>query len=324
MKRRLLGAAVAVSVAALVATPAASQEAYPSKLVRLIVPFPAAGPLDVMARLYAQRLGERWGKPVIVENRAGATGTIGTDAVAKAAPDGYTLLFTVDLPIVMAPTLMKPPYDPKADLLPVAAMSETMNMLVAHPTTGLNTLPELVAAAKARPGSLTFASAGNASPGHLCVEMVKSSAGIDLTHVPYKGAAPAMVAALAGEVSMFCGPLMTGLPHVRSGKLKALGVTGTQRSPLAPEIAPLSATFSGLAFVNWYAVFAPRGTPPAVVTVVREALRKTYDDPGVTERLSAVGMDPVWLEGAQVSAAIDRDLARWSAVVKAANIKPGP
>jgi tripartite-type tricarboxylate transporter receptor subunit TctC len=319
MNRRPL-VVIAAALAAL-ASASVAQDAYPSKPVRFVVPFPAAGPADVLARLYAQKLGERWGKPVIVENRVGATGTIGADAVAKAAPDGYTVLFTVDLPIVMAPTLIKPPYDPRIDLIPVAGIGETMNMLVAHPSTRINTIADLIAAAKARPGSLTFASAGNASPGHLCGEMVKSAAGIDLTHVPYKGAAPAMTAALSGEVSVFCGPLAQGLPHVRSGKLKALGVTGEKPSPLAPEIAPLSASFPGLVFANWYAVFTPRGTPPAVIAFLRDELRKTYDDPDVGRRLSSAGIDPAWMEGSQIRAAVDRDLAKWSSVVRAAKIK---
>jgi tripartite-type tricarboxylate transporter receptor subunit TctC len=320
MNHRLL-AVVAAAFAAIASVPVAAQDAYPSKPVRFVVPFPASGPADVVARLYAQKLGERWGKPVIVENRVGATGTIGADAVAKAAPDGYTVLFTVDLPIVMAPTLIKPPYDPKTDLVPVAAMGESVNMLVAHPSTGIGSTADLISAAKARPGALTFASAGNASPGHLCGEMVKSAAGIDLTHVPYKGAAPAMTAALSGEVSVFCGPLAQGLPHVRSGRLKALGVTGEKPSLLAPEIAPLSASFPGLAFANWYAVFTPRGTPPAVIAFLRDEMRRTYDDPEVGRRLSAAGIDPVWMEGSQVRAAIDRDLAKWSSVVRAAKIK---
>jgi tripartite-type tricarboxylate transporter receptor subunit TctC len=313
-------AAIATAVLALTA-PAVAQDAYPAKPVRFIVPFPATGPLDVMARLYAQKLGERWGKNVIAENRPGATGTIGADAVAKAAPDGYTLLFTVDLPIVMAPALMKPPYDSKTDLVPIAAVGETMNMLVVHPSAGVSTLAELVATAKAKPGALTFSSAGNASPGHLCVEMLKSAAGVDLTHVPYKGAAPAMQAALAGEVSMFCGPITQGLPHVKSGKLRALGVTGAKASPLLPELKPLAATYPGLVVSNWYAVFAPPKTPPAVLAFLRAELKRTYDDPDVRKRLESVGMDPLWLEPAQVTAAIDRDLAKWSGVVKAANIK---
>ena len=314
-------AAIASAVIALAAPAAVAQDVYPSKPVRFIVPFPASGPLDVMARLYAQKLGERWGKSVIVENRPGATGTIGADAVAKAAPDGYTLLFTVDLPIVMAPALMKPPYDPKADLAPIAAVGETMNMLVVHPSTGVSTLRELVAAAKAKPGALTFSSAGNASPGHLCVEMLKSAAGVDMTHVPYKGAAPAMQAAMAGEVSMFCGPIAQGLPHVKSGKLRALGVTGAAASPLLPELKPLAAIYPGVVGSTWYAVFAPPRTPAAVTAFLRAELKKTHDDPEVRTRLESMGFDSLWMDPAQLSAAIDRDLTKWSGVVKAANIK---
>lgn len=241
--------------------------------------------------------------------------------MAKAAPDGYTLLFTVDLPIVMAPVLIKVPYDPKSDLVPVAAVGETMNMLVVHPSTGVSSLSELVAAARAKPGALTFSSAGNASPAHVCVEMIKSTAGVDMTHVPYKGAAPAMQAALAGEVSMFCGPITQGLPHVKSGTLRALGVTGAGASPLFPELKPLATTYPGLVVTNWYAVFAPPKTPAAIVAFLREALRKTYDDPEVRKRLESVGMDPLWLDAAQVTATIDRDLAKWGGVVKKAGIK---
>ncbi len=299
----------------------AAQEAYPSKPVRLIVPFPAGGPNDVLARLYAQKLGERWGKPVIVENRTGATGAIGADAVVKSPPDGYTLLFTVDLPIVMAPALVKTPYDAKRDLVPVAGLADGMNMLVVHPSTGIQTLAELVAAAKARPGTLSFASAGNASPGHVCGELLKMGAGVDLTHVPYKGAAPAMNAALAGEVSMFCGPIPVGLAHVKAGKLRAVGVTGAKPSPLAPGIAPLSATYPGVVLSNWYAVFAPPRTPDAVVRVLRDELEKVYADAAVRERLSTIGLDPVWMTAPQLAQAVDADGERWARVIKGANIR---
>lgn len=307
---------------AALAWPAAAQEPYPAKPVRFVVPFPAGGPLDVLARLYAQKLAERWGKPVIAENRAGATGTIGVDAVVKSPPDGYTLAFTVDLPIVMAPALLKLPYDPRRDLVPVAGVSESMNMLVVHPSIGIQSLTDLVATAKARPGALTFASAGNASPGHVCGELLKMGAGIDLTHVPYKGAAPSMNAALAGEVSMFCGPVPVGLPHVKAGKLRALGVTGTKPSPLAPELAPLSATYPGVVLSNWYAVFAPPRTPAAVVRFLQDELEKVYADASVRERLSSIGLDPVWMPAPQLAQAIDADGERWARVIKGANIRP--
>jgi tripartite-type tricarboxylate transporter receptor subunit TctC len=307
---------------AALAWPAGAQEPYPAKPVRFVVPFPAGGPLDVLARLYAQKLAERWGKPVLAENRAGATGTIGVDAVVKSPPDGYTLAFTVDLPIVMAPALLKLPYDPKRDLVPVAGVADGMNMLVVHPSTGIQSLADLVATAKARPGALTFASAGNASPGHVCGELLKMGAGIDLTHVPYKGAAPSMNAALAGEVSMFCGPIPVGLPHVKAGKLRALGVTGAKPSPLVPELAPLSATYPGVVLSNWYAVFAPPRTPAAVVRFLQDELEKVYADASVRERLSSIGLDPVWMPAPQLAQAIDVDGERWARLIKGANIRP--
>ena len=317
----MLWRSLVLAVFAAVSWPASAQDPYPSRPVRFIVPFPAGGPADVLVRLYAQKLGERWGKPAIVENRVGATGTIGTDAVVKSSPDGYTLLFTVDLPIVMAPALFKPPYDPQRDLVPVAAVADGMNMLVAHPSTGVRSLAELVAAAKAKPGALTFASAGNASPGHVCGELIKLGAGIDLTHVPYKGAAPAMNAALAGEVSVFCGPIPVGLPHVKAGKLYALGVTGAKPSPLVPGLAPLSATYPGVVLSNWYAVFAPAKTPAAVTGFLQAELEQVYADAAVRERLAAIGLDPVWLSGPELAKAIETDGARWARVVKDANIR---
>jgi tripartite-type tricarboxylate transporter receptor subunit TctC len=185
----------------------ARAQAYPSRTIHFVNPFPAGGPSDLVIRLYAQKLSQDWSQPAVVENRAGATGTIGTDAVVKAPPDGYTLLFTVDLPITMARALVKLHYDPQRDLIPIAAVATTENVLIANAATGISSLAELIAAAKTRPGALTFASAGNASPAHLCGEMIKRQAGIDMVHVPYTGASPAMNAVLGGEVTVLCGPI---------------------------------------------------------------------------------------------------------------------
>jgi tripartite-type tricarboxylate transporter receptor subunit TctC len=322
IQKHALGLLAAVGAACLLLQPAVAQERYPSKPVKLIMPFPATGPADLMARIYAQKLSERWGQPVVVENKTGATGTIGADIVAKAAPDGYTLLFTVDLPIVMAPALIKTPYDPRKAFAPVAIMAETMNMLVVHPSVGAGTLAELVAKAKANPGKLTYSSAGPASPGHLCAEMLRSAAGIDIVHVPYKGAAPAMTAVLAGEVSMFCGPVTQGLPHVKSGKLRAVGVTGTAASPLVPDLPPLAATYPGLVSTNTYMLYAPAGTPASITTRLRNDVRAVWEDRDTRARLAALGIDLLWLEGADLSARVDADLAKWAAVVKTAGIKP--
>ena len=275
----------------------------------------------MVARLYAQKLTELWAKPVVVENRAGATGTIGADAVAKSAPDGYTLLFTPDLPIAMAPALFKPPYDPKTDLLPLSAVGAGLSVLLAHPSVGVGSLAELVQAARSKPGALTFASAGNASPGHLCGEMLKKAAGIDLTHVPYKGAAPAMAAVLASEVSLFCAPIPAGLPHVRSGKLKALATTGDSPAAQMPEIKPIAATYPGVTVTVWYGVFAPARTPGALAAAIRSDLRRVFDDPVIRTRYDAAGVDAVWMDEKELAAAIDRDLAKWSKVVRDSNIK---
>ena len=315
---RLLAVACATFM---LAQAAVAQERYPAKPVRLIMPFPATGPADLMARVYAQKLGERWGQAVVVENRVGATGTIGADAVAKALPDGYTLLFTVDLPIVMAPALLKTPYDPRTGFVPVAIVAESMNMLVVHPSVGATTLAELIAVAKAKPGALTYSSAGPASPGHLCAEMLRMNAGIDILHVPYKGAAPAMTAVLAGEVSMFCGPVPQGLAHVRGGKLRAVGVTGATASPLIPELAPLAASYPGLVSTNTYMLYAPPGTPPAITTQLRNDLRKVWEERATRDRLGVLGIDMLWLEGDELSRRVDADLSKWAAVVKAAGIK---
>jgi tripartite-type tricarboxylate transporter receptor subunit TctC len=304
---------------ALVSSAVAAQD-YPARPVRVVVPFPAGGPTDVLMRIYGQRLSERWGRPVVVENRAGATGTIGTEAVVRAPPDGYTLLFTVDLPIVMAPALRKVRYDPEHDLLPIAAIAKTENLLVANPATGISSLAELVAGARARPGTLTFASAGNASPGHLCGEMLKSQAHVEFTHVPYTGASLAMNAVLAGDVTMFCGPLAQGMVHVRAGKLNALGVTGTAASRLFPEVAPLAATFPGLVISNWHALFAPFGTPAAVTAFLDNEMRAVYSDEDLHQKLAGMAIDPAWLSSRELSQRIAGDTDKWTAFIKAARI----
>jgi tripartite-type tricarboxylate transporter receptor subunit TctC len=311
---------LAVGAAALPAmSRIARAQAYPSRPVRFIVPFPASGPSDVLARLYGQKLSERWNQPVVVENRVGATGTIGTEGVVRAPPDGYTLLFTADLPITMAPALLKLRYDPQRDLVPVAALAKNDALLVVHPSAGIRSLADLVAAAKAKPGALTFASGGNASPSHLCGEMLKRQAGIDMTHVPYSGSAPAMNAVLAGDVTMFCAPIPLGMVHFKAGKIYALGVTGTAPSPLLPELAPLSAIYPGFVISTWQALFAPVATPPAATKLLHDELQKAYADPELQQKLATLALDPAWLSGAELSRRIETDAAKWADLIKAAN-----
>jgi tripartite-type tricarboxylate transporter receptor subunit TctC len=257
----------------------------------------------------------------VVENRVGATGTIGTEAVVRAPPDGYTLLFTADLPITMAPALLKLRYDPQRDLAPVAALAKNDALLVVHPSTGIRSLADLIAAAKLKPGALTFASGGNASPSHLCGEMLKRQAGIDMTHVPYSGAAPAMNAILAGDVTMFCAPIPVGMAHFKAGKVYALGVTGTAPSPLLPDLAPVSAIYPGFVISPWLALFAPVATPPAVTQLVRDELKKAYADPDLQQKLATLALEPAWLSAAELSQRIEADTAKWMDLFKSAGAK---
>jgi len=303
--------------------PAVAQDAYPSRPVKFVVPFAAGGPLDVLARLMAQKLGEQWGKPVVVENTIGGSGSIGANAVARAAPDGYTLLVTVDIPLTMYPAVAKQlPYDPRTDFRPIASVARSDNALFVHPSLGVATVAELVALAKRQPGKLSFSSAGIAAPAHFAAELFKVIAGIDMIHVPYKGAAPAMAAALAGEVNMMFGPIAQGVPHVRSGKLRALGVTGPLPSRLLPGVKPLvEQGFPGLVVFNWYGVLAPARTPDAPAEAVHAALKKAFSDPGLRGRLSELGIDPVWDDAPQLRQAIAADLMRWSQLARMAKIE---
>jgi tripartite-type tricarboxylate transporter receptor subunit TctC len=305
--------------------PAAAQDSYPSRAVKLVAPFPAGGPLDLLARLVAQKLTDEWKNPVVVENITGATGSIGANAVARAAPDGYTLLLTVDIPLTMYPAIAKNlPYDPQADFKPIASIARSDNGLFVNAGLGVSTVKELVDLAKKEPGKLTFSSAGIGSPAHFGGELFKAIAGIDMTHVPYKGAAPAMAAAVSGEVKLMFGPIAQGLPQVKAGKLKALGVTGPNPTPLLPGVKPLvEQGFPGLLVFNFYPVMAPAQTPDAVTGKVRAALKKVMSDAALRSRLEAAAIDPVWDDARQVSEALKADRMRWAALAKRAGIQ-GP
>ena len=305
------------------ALPAAAQDAFPSKPVKLVAPFPAAGPLDLLARIVAQKLTEQWNNPVVVENITGATGSIGANAVARAAPDGHTLLITVDIPLTMFPAIARSlPYDPEKSFKPVASLAHTDNGLFVNAALGVSSVEELIALAKKQPGKLTFSSAGIGSPAHFGGELFKAIAKVDMTHVPYKGAAPAMAAAVANEVSLMFGPIAQGLPHVKSGRLRALGVTGSRVSPLLPEAKPLvEQGFAGLLVFNSYPVMAPAGTPDAITDKVRAGLKQAMSDPEVRGRLEKAAIDPVWSEPAQMMQVLAEERKRWSELAKRAGIQ---
>ncbi|HTV36368.1 MAG TPA: tripartite tricarboxylate transporter substrate binding protein [Xanthobacteraceae bacterium] len=300
------------------AAPAFAQ-AYPSRPIHFIMPFPP-GPADVTIRLYGQKLSEDWKQPAIVETRTGATGTVGTELAVKAPPDGYTLLFTVDLPITMAPNLLKVPYDPQRDLIPIAAVVESSNVLVVNSASGLRSLADLVAMAKAKPGVLTFSSAGIGSPAHLCGAMIEKQAGIDMIHVPYSGAGPAMNALVAGDVTMFCSPIQQALPFIKAGKLVPLGVAATAESPLLPGVPPLSKTYPGLVLSQWFGLLAPKGTPAAITNALQVEFKRISDEPEIQSKLKAIGLQPHWLDGTELAQRIVSDTAKIRDFMTAAHI----
>jgi tripartite-type tricarboxylate transporter receptor subunit TctC len=287
-----------------------------------VIPSAAGGPLDVMARPMLQKLQDMWGKPAIIDNKPGATLTIGTNIVARADPDGHTLLYTVDLPITMAPNLLKVPYDPIKDLETIAAFAETEQVLVVHPKVGVKNLSELVAKAKADPGKLSYSSAGIASPGHLCVEMIAQATGIKGVHVPYRGAAPAMQALVAGETDLFCGPLTQALPFIATGQIVPIATSGTKRAAQSPQVPTLiEAGLKDFTIFNQYYLMAPKGMPADVLNKIRKDFKTVLDDADTQKRFADIGVYPKWVVGDAAIAQIKHDLKRWGDVIKTANVK---
>jgi tripartite-type tricarboxylate transporter receptor subunit TctC len=304
-------------------SPGFAQEQYPARPVRVVVPFPPTSPIDVLARLVGGRLADHWGKPVYIDNKPGATGSIGTDMVAKASPDGYTLLFTVDFSLTMYPAVAKQlPYNPVADFKPIATIARTQNGVFVNPSLGVSTIDELVALAKSKPRSLSYSTAGIASPSHFATEQFNAAAGIEMLHVPYKGGPPAMLAVVTGETAVSFGPIPQALPQVRAGRLRALAVTGAAPSPLMPDVKPLiDQGFPNLIISNWFPVLAPARTAEPITRAIRDTLKRVVEEPDVRARLTSVGIDPAWEEAHSVTLAIQADLKRWAEVARRAGME---
>jgi tripartite-type tricarboxylate transporter receptor subunit TctC len=321
MTRIAVGAAAALT---LLLTGLARAE-YPDKPIRLYVPFPAGGAVDIVARLVAARLADDLGKPVLVENKAGAGGIIATDATAKAAPDGATLLLTTPsytINAALQPTL---PYDTEKDLVPVSVVAEVPEVLVGHPSAPFTTFPEFVAYARANPGKLDYASAGIGTLPHVTMELLLKRTGIQVTHIPYRGAAPAMNDLLAGQVQLKLDTYATShpqVPQVAASKLRMLGIASAERSRLMPEIPTIAEMgLPGYEGILWIGMMAPAGTPKAVIDRLAAANAEAVRAPDVIERLAAIGVDPVGGTTAEFAALIGRELAQWRELAKAANIK---
>lgn len=322
--RRLLGAAAAAF--ALCSLPAAAQAPQaPSSSgvpLKLIVPFTPGTGIDIVARTVGPRLGQRLNRPVVVENRAGASGNIGTEAVVRAPADGNTLLVSVNTLVMNRGLYPQLPFDPVKDLVPVARTSWGQLLLVAHPGTGFRTAADLVAAAKAKPGRLNYASPGVGTPHHLSMELFKQTAGVYLTHIPYRGTAPAVTDLLGGQVEAMFLPIHVALPHVKSGKLVALGLGSDKRHALLPELPTLAQAKAGDVNVDmWYGIFAPPGTPPEQVAQLNRELKDILEAPEVRTAFQTQGMDPAWSTPEEFRRLVAQDAERWARVIRTANIK---
>ena len=313
----------------LVAGPAAAQtastssgQAYPAKPVRVIVPFPPGAAADMVARAITQKLGDTWGTQVVVDNRAGAGGLIGAEAGARAAPDGYTLLFASASPMSVNPHLTaKPPYHPLRDFTPIILIGFSPNVLVVHPSLPVKSMKELIALAKVRPGQLNYASPGVGTLSHLASELIKLQAGIDLVHVPYKGGAPAMIDTVAGHCSVFISAYPTVAGQMRAGRLRAIAVTSAKRLGLAPELPTVAETLPGFEAVQWWGAYGPVGLPAELVARLNADIGRALLSAEVKQRLAADAAEPGGGSPRELAAYLKTDYERWGKVVKASGIR---
>ncbi len=314
----------AFSALLLVSLPALAQaQAYPSQPIRFIVPFTPGTGIDIIARSVGPRLAERLGQPVVVENRAGASGNIGTELVAKSKPDGHTILVTASTFVSNRSLFKNLPYDPAKDFAPITLAAWGTLLIAAHPSTSFASVPELIAAAKANPGKLNYGSPGVGTPHHLAMELFRSAAGLEIVHVPYKGTAGAVTDLLGGQINVMFLPIHVALPQVRAGKLKALAVGSPQRSALAPELPTLAeGGFPGVESDIWYAFFAPQGTAREIVARLNFELTSVLALPEIRASFQTQGLEPVWSTPEAVRALVDKDLAKWERVVREAKISP--
>lgn len=296
---------------------------YPNRPIRIIVTFPPGGPTDIIARVVGQKLAEAWGQPVVIDNRSGAGGNIGTDLAAKSAPDGYTLLLSNFGPMAISPFVYaKLPYDPVKDLTPITLAATAWFFVVSNPSSPLTSIKELIAQAKANPDKITFASAGNASPSHLAGALFQSSAGVKLTHVPYKGGAPSVGAVIAGEVQMAIESPPPIVPQVKAGKLRGLGAARATRSPLLPDVPTVAeAGLPGFEVGSWYGFHAPAGTPRAIIDKLHAEMVKAMKTPELREKFSNVGAETIANTPAEYGAFVQSELRKWHAVVQSTGVK---
>ena len=315
---------IAALALCLVALACHAQGTYPDHSIKIIVPFTPGTGIDILARTLGQKLGDEWKQAVVVENRPGASGNIGTDAVAKSAPDGYTLLMTANTLVLNRSLFKSIPYDPVKDFAPIAPLAIGSLALVVNPSVPANSVKDLVALAKAQPGKLNYASPGNGTPHHLAMELFKSSTGTNLLHVPYKGTAGAVQDLLGGQVQVMFLPVHVALPQVEAGKLRMLAAGGTTRASATPNV-PSLAEATGIRNIDtdiWYGLYAPAGTPPSIVAKLNAGINGLLHNPEVAQTLEKQGLQPTGGTPEALGRITRDDLERWAKVLRDANIQP--
>jgi tripartite-type tricarboxylate transporter receptor subunit TctC len=319
--RRSCVAALIAPVAFLAWGGQSSAQSYPAKPIRIVVSLAAGGGVDTSARIVAQKLTEAWGQQIVVENRPGAGGTIATEMVARAVPDGYTLLMTSSA-FAITPSLYKLAYDPVKDFTPVMQIVLSPHLLVVHPSVPVHSVRELIAFAKGHPNQLLWSSSGNGSPQHLAAELFKMMTGVKIVHVPYKGTAPSINDLIGGRVSLTAASVVSTMPQVKAGRLRAFAVLSSQRSLAVPQYPSVAeAGVPGYEVDVWYGLFAPAGTPKVVVTRLYEEIARTLAQPVLKERMYGLGLDPAGMQPDRFASYVQTEIAKWAKVVKAAGAK---
>jgi len=305
------------------ASQAQAQSSYPSRPVRIVVPSPPAGGTDIIARVLAQYFSNTLGQQFFVENRPGAGNMIGIESVARAAPDGYTLLFVPSTLALNSVMYKKVSYDPVRDFAPITLAAAANNVLVINPAVAAKTLPEFIALAKAKPGQLTYGTPGIGTSPHMSMELFKSLAGVDLQHIPYRGTAPAMTDVISGQITAMFSNALTAKPQIESGAIRALGVSGRKRSEALPEIPPIAeAGVPDYEATQWYGLVAPAGTPPEIITRLHAEATQALKTQEMKDKLAGDGAEPVGTTPAEFAAHIKAELAKWTSVARAAKIDP--
>jgi tripartite-type tricarboxylate transporter receptor subunit TctC len=316
-RRLLLGLAAGTALAG----PASAQGEWPARSIRMISPFPPGGAADLLARAVAEELTPVLRQTVVVENRTGAGGSVGTEATVRAAPDGYTLVMGSTGPLAINPALQRLSYDPERDLAPIALVAAVASVLVVHPSVNARTLAELLAMARAQPGRLNYGSSGIGSAQHLFAELVKQQADVDITHVPYRGTGPAMVDTVGGRLTMMFDTTPTALPHIRDGRVRPIAVTSAQRDPALPDVPTIGETLPGYEALGWYGILGPAGMPAAAVARMNREVNALLGRADFRAKLAAQGVEPMTGSPADFAALIARDRVRWAEVIRRGNIR---